>query len=442
MVCKKYDLPLIHAVDKFTSLCQNLIDLEQIRNSEIFYYFSNENKVSFSDRGRGYFRREWTRLAWMAMDGKYHEANHLRADLVRQARDIHGLSEIYTPNFMERGWTTHFGHLACLFAFDDAQKFNILPNIRRLVLNSSSFAKNRPIFRIIKDSFDFIDVKSKTSIFDTETYFPLTEKVSFLSAGSRFLELTQFLNEVGEANRRINPGTRINVPFTDREMSTIKALFAKNGMSDQVPFVALHIRETEDKYSDRNSRTLSFLPTIKYLIDSGTYVLRIGSKSGGNLPQCPGLLDLAGLKDEMSFLHEYAIANAKFFITSQSGPSAFAHLIGVPTLTVDALAIARSTYTTRALSMSLPKKLKNDSGVNLPWECFFENKISFREYGFQVGEFKLCNNNSYEILCAVKELESNLKVDYLKLRNPISFVEAKKAVGGNGIGLVSTQFFS
>ena len=32
VVCKKYDLQLIHAVDKYTGLCQNAIDLKQIRS--------------------------------------------------------------------------------------------------------------------------------------------------------------------------------------------------------------------------------------------------------------------------------------------------------------------------------------------------------------------------------------------------------------------------
>jgi putative glycosyltransferase (TIGR04372 family) len=404
-------------------------DVEQLVNSEVFHYFSNNNKRYLS--GRSYFRREWTRLAWMAMDGKYHEANLLRADLLRKAREIHGLPENYTPSIMERAWTTHFGHLACLFAFEDGQRFNILPNRRRMVLNSNTFARNRPIFRILKDSFDFLDVRSKASIFDTEPYFPLTEKVSFISADSKFLELTQFLNEIGNAHRTLNPGSRELIPFTELETSFIKALFAKNGMDDQAPFVALHIRETKDKYADRNSKALDFWPSIKYLIRNGAYVLRIGSKLGLDLPHCPGLLDLTNLGDDIRFLHDYAIANAEFFITSQSGPSAFAHLIGVPTLTVDALAIARSTYTTRAFSMSLPKKLKNNSGAYLPWESFFENEVSYRELDFNIADFSLSSNSSDDILSATKEFAYKMNLAQSASKNPSAFVAAKKSVRGN-----------
>ena len=41
LVCKKYDLPPVHVVDKFTSLCQSAIDFEQIKcitRHEIFIY--------------------------------------------------------------------------------------------------------------------------------------------------------------------------------------------------------------------------------------------------------------------------------------------------------------------------------------------------------------------------------------------------------------------
>lgn len=415
-------------------------DLYQLSHSEVFKYFKADGAAK--ERPRSYFRREWTRLAWMAMEGNYHESNTFRKNLILEARSINNLPQDYQPALMERGWTTHFGHMACLFAFRDGQRFNIVPNKRRLVLNSGIFSRNRPIFRILKDSFDFLDVRSKASIFDTEPYFPLTEKVSFISADSKFLELTQFLNEIGNAHRTLNPGSRELIPFTELETSFIKALFAKNGMDDQAPFVALHIRETKDKYADRNSKALDFLPSIKYLIRNGTYVLRIGSKLGLDLPHCPGLLDLTNLGDDIRFLHDYAIANAEFFITSQSGPSAFAHLIGVPTLTVDALAIARSTYTTRAFSMSLPKKLKNNSGVYLPWESFFENEVSYRELDFTIADFSLSGNSSDDILSATKEFAYKMNLAQSASKNPSAFVAAKKSVRGIGDGLISEQFFN
>lgn len=77
------------AISFFTFPLKNLkrismADLNLILDSEVLNYFrkDNGNRVA----SRGYFRREWTRLAWMSMEGGYHESNQRRSEFLREAR--------------------------------------------------------------------------------------------------------------------------------------------------------------------------------------------------------------------------------------------------------------------------------------------------------------------------------------------------------------------
>lgn len=416
-------------------------DLRQIIDSEYFDYF--RSKGSASKLPRSYFRREWTRFAWMAMEGEYHKANLGRANLILEARSVHGLDEDFVPTTLEKGWTTHYGHLGCLINFRNAQELGVVGLGRRLVLRSNHYYINRPIYRLLRNNFDFMNSVSKNSIFDTEPFFHFTEKVPFISTNMGFKELAEFFNLVSEKQIQRQNFKRENFQFIDQELVAVERLFREHGYSHEQPFVAIHIRETQDKYSARDSVASNFVPAIQEIIKTGRVAIRIGSPNSSRRPSIPGLIDLRGaVSAEEQFLHDFVISRCDYLISSQSGPTAVAHALGVPTLIVDGVAIARYSYSTPALSMTLPKPWLNSKGQKLSYENVLRLGLGFCELATSQKKFYLQNNSGNEILSAVREFSSLLSNATTARKNPSGFQEMKKSIGGIGEGLISEVYFS
>ena len=415
-------------------------DIYQISNSEIFRYFKADGAAN--NRPRSYFRREWTRLAWMAMEGNRKEANLMRVALLLEARAQYGLSEEFTPNIMERGWTTHYGHLGALIKYRDAQKLGLVAPGRRLVVRSQKYSYNRPFFRLLRESFDFMGSTSPTSVFDLEPLFPLTEKVTFIKTSEGYQDLAQFYNLVGERQSQQGQFKRETFRFSEVEQELIFQKLYEFNIDSKQPFVALHIRDTGDKYAVRDSIAENFIPSIREITNRGMPVLRIGSLYSSPLPQISGLIDFRGMSsEEEQLLNDFAISNCEYFISSQSGPPGVAHALGVPTLIVDAVAIASYSYTTVGLSMTLPKPWLDSTERQLSYEEIFGLGLGACELATSKGGYHLRNNSSEEILFAVREFSSFIEQPNRTRENASDFREMKKSVGGIGDGLISELYF-
>jgi len=415
-------------------------DIYQLSHSEVFNYFKANGALK--ERPRSFFRREWTRLAWLAMEGKCKESNMAREVLLLKARAQYGLSEEFTPNIMERGWTTHYGHLGALIKYRDAQKLGLVASGRRLVVRSHRYSYERPIFRLLRESFDFMGSTSPTSVFDVESLFPLTEKVTFMRTSEGYQDLFQFYNLVGERQSQQWHFKRETFRFSEVEQELIFQKLYGFNIDPKQPFVALHIRDTGDKYASRDSIAENFIPSIREIINRGMPVLRIGSLNNSPLPQIPGLIDFKGISsEEEQLLSDFAISNCEYFISSQSGPAGVAHALGVPTLIVDAVAIACSSYTTAGLSMTLPKPWLDSTDRQLSYEEIFGLGLGACQLSQFKGGYHLRNNSSEEILFAVREFSNFMKHPSRTRDNPSDFRALKKSVGGYGDGMISELYF-
>lgn len=416
------------------------LDLQQIVSSEIFLHFSYRNRNYLPNRG--YFRREWTRLAWMAMDGRWREANSMRVALLHKARVQYGLSEEFSPNIMERAWTSNYGHLGALIKYRDAQQLGLVAPGRRLIVRSRNYSENRPIYRLLRESFDFMDSTSPSSVFDLEPLFPLTEKVSFIRTNEGYHDLSEFFNLVGERQKQKGQFRRGKFKFSEAEQEFISQKFIELDIDLKQPFVALHIRDTKDKYAVRDSTPDNFIPAIRYITSRGIPLIRIGSQNASLLPQIPGFIDSRdSFSAEEQLLNDFVISNCEYFISSQSGPSVVAHALGVPTLIVDGVAILKHSFTTPGLSMTLPKPWLDSTERKLSAEEILEIGLGFKELATSDGGYHLRNNSPEEILFAVKEFLGLIEQPNQTRTSDSKFQHMKECAGGIGDGLISELFF-
>jgi putative glycosyltransferase (TIGR04372 family) len=105
------------------------------------------------------------------------------------------------------------------------------------------------------------------------------------------------------------------------------------------PIVALHIRSENRSDRDwaadgfRNVDARRFEPAIRYLIERGMLVVRLGDPRSPLLAiESEHFIDLARADGYHSLLDPYFVRRARFMISSQSGPCAYARAFGVPNL--------------------------------------------------------------------------------------------------------------
>jgi putative glycosyltransferase (TIGR04372 family) len=121
-----------------------------------------------------------------------------------------------------------------------------------------------------------------------------------------------------------------------------RAFSAVHGIVDDKPIIVLHVRESgyhglrKQGYRDADIR--DYEVSIRYLLDSGYQVIRIGDERMSRLPlDAPGYLELPFLNGYNPRLDPYFIARSSFMIGSQSGPCAYARALGLPVLSVNAV---------------------------------------------------------------------------------------------------------
>lgn len=112
-------------------------------------------------------------------------------------------------------------------------------------------------------------------------------------------------------------------------------------------FVALHVRDSffygdhgSPASEKRNVDFTTYEPAIRYLIEKGYAVLRMGTSSAppidGSIARCgPKLIDYARSKLKSEFLDCYLTARCEFFIGTASGLVNLAHAFGTPSCIVN-----------------------------------------------------------------------------------------------------------
>jgi len=120
----------------------------------------------------------------------------------------------------------------------------------------------------------------------------------------------------------------LNVSLSQSQLSIGNRIQEEMGIPLDAKFVCLHIREPSyfnaprhhiDLAATRNANILNYLLAIKFIIDQGRYVVRIGDPKMTPLPPMEGVVDYA-ISDYYSELMDiYLVSRCELFIGSDSG---------------------------------------------------------------------------------------------------------------------------
>jgi len=201
-----------------------------------------------------------------------------------------------------------------------------------------------------------------------------------------------------------------------KTVSNIAQQFCERlGIAESDRVVVLNVRDRnflpdQDVHFYRTADIVTYEPAIRYLLDQGYWVLRIGTNGSSEAPFAhPRYLDVWKEPDYTDMLDPGLIARASFGITCSSGPQAIFHILGIPQLIVNCVLQAgmwTNPYdklvfkTYRTNGEGAPAKLRSllASGVAL--------NSSFN--GVEKCGFTAEDNTASEILDAVIEMEASL----------------------------------
>ncbi len=133
------------------------------------------------------------------------------------------------------------------------------------------------------------------------------------------------------------------ISFPDKDIRA-----AQEQLNENIPigqkFVALHVRDNGfyniPSQNTRNAEIQSYLPAIKYLINKGYAVIRLGDKSAKSInsmtEECGNLLfDYAHSDIQSEMMDAYILSHCEFYIGLASGPASMPMLFGINSVNVN-----------------------------------------------------------------------------------------------------------
>lgn len=413
-------------------------ELKSLSANEVTHYF----QMVRSDN-RYNFRQRWTTATTIAKTGKYLEAVALRKEIMHDARRLIGADTTYVPHILESDFLSHYGHLALLNYVKLASE-NLLISRRNFSISANQHHLiDRPFLRSALDGVQITRFFGGSSILDHNSLFGISDKTLLMSAQEDYIDMQMIINLVEES---VQKDKRIERFFNVRptEIAEFESFTRNFKLRGYDWFATVHVRATHEKTTARDNSFENLLPLIKYINGNGGYVIIIGEHNPHDLKiTSDSILDFRLASKGKPHLVDIAISEGKYFIGPDSGPSAHAIYLGVPTLRVDGVALMKNTYSTHAPSISLPKFWTDLRGNRIDWRQVAQSDLGFCENSFSNGEFKLNNNSAMDILESFKQLERAKEFNSLAEddANNKLLLEIKSKVGGVGSGLVASCFF-
>jgi len=212
----------------------------------------------------------------------------------------------------------------------------------------------------------------------------------------------------GDAFRHNAWHMRLPAAFEDNG----RAFCRRHGIDPATPIVVVHARDHGyhklEKQDFRNADVTNYLPALKYLLDAGYQVIRIGDRHMQRLEIASGGFHELPFMDGYDHrLDPFFIARSRFMIGCQSGPCSYARALGIPLLSINA--VLHYTLLPAAKEMACFKRYIREEASG-PREIrlldalaagvyHFDNTYQFRQAGIRTEDA-----SAEEIVAAVKDM--------------------------------------
>lgn len=273
----------------------------------------------------------------------------------------------FYPSYLSREWTNAFGHIPNIGSLIRMHQLGLVERIPERAIVSSAFQDN-PLIEVFGKDISFqSDVENSLYWSQLPSFLWLFMSQNLIwSKGKGFLSFDELLNSLynsdisdsSVAERRNMLKFDLPDHYLRNSRNTLKELGFETEPSEDKWFVALHLRGSHD-YSRkiRNVSLDSYIPVIDEIGRRGGKVIRICTDNNSPLPKRDFLLDCARFPNTLRDIHLYALAKARLFIGTSSGPYAYPRIFGTNSIVTNTVAIGRGTFPSSALQEYLPMRM-------------------------------------------------------------------------------------
>lgn len=223
----------------------------------------------------------------------------------------------------------------------------------------------------------------------------------------------------GQDLRRLCVEQPLQVGFARADEDRARGIAEDLGLVGK-PLVTVHVRSGGSKRDSatggfvrdmaRDAAIESYLPAVDLLVGLGYTVVRIGD-SGMDPVVRAGLVDAATHPRHSLLLDLWCVRNSRFFIACDSGPYMLSWLFGVPCLAVNVTNVL-GVFPLRNSDLYLLKTVEETAtGREIPLLEMLTTEFlsTLRRRIAKEGALRYVDNDSVDILSAVREMEEGLR---------------------------------
>ncbi len=219
--------------------------------------------------------------------------------------------------------------------------------------------------------------------------------------------------------------------FLEDEEKEAKEWLINKGWNDGEPFVCIQVRDTAylgseefhlnydwDYHDYRNSNISTYILAIKWLLEQGVFVLRMGKKVNKKTPfNHPKFVDYPFCSDKSDLLDIWLFANCNLCISTASGPDAISDIYRRPVVFLNYLPLV--DMFSWSFSINHPKNLVwKDTGKALTLDDYLNHAFYFTEEYIN-SNIEIIDLTQEEILDVVIECWSYIQGDRVDSKNDI-----------------------
>lgn len=234
--------------------------------------------------------------------------------------------------------------------------------------------------------------------------------------------VAQRVNDLGGRVLRNMTGRELPHRFSLNEDERTQGLRLRRemGIPANAPIVTLYVREKGffpnlAYHSIRNANIENYISAIKYLVNEGFYVVRIGDDKMHPLPDLgPQVTDAPFHPAYNQYVEPYFVSESTFMLKTTSGPDSLSMAFGIPGLLTNAY--WQPWAGTTKNDLCIPKKYYSHryqrvltmSEATLDKDLLFSGDAT----DFAARHIELLENTEQEILLATKEMVARLRGEY------------------------------
>lgn len=363
----------------------------------------------------------WSRIfdEWMLLDreyarGRYHDVVRRQRELLNEVYGLSGVHDAeFAPPLISGRYTTNIGHLGWLAILSRSMDVGLVPK-RDFAVIDSGRRPNEEFFSIATEGMKLVPARSltpRTDLWEWPIFWTSIDLLQIVRTHGDFSDFYRLLDVYFREHFQGPFAQPLKLPASYRERA--RAALGALGLPDQCWFVAVHVRKSNRQRDSRFADIGSYSEAAEIIVRNGGFVVQFGAPHTPDVLAHPRVINLSTRLPGLSNLDVFAMAEARFMITTQSGVNPVAALFGTPLLVTNVISLGRSALRLSRNTRYLPKGILDSSGRELSLASILHSDWAYWEGQGTAADRRrmrhLVPNSGSEVARAVSNMLDDLE---------------------------------